>query len=124
MDKKVIHILIGTDTARKRFTDFFEQSVFLMKNDVLRTANRANLTLVTDSFSIRFIPNTNIKRLTGITCNWAYGFDPDTTRYLEHQTPDKIIELKPLVENVEELFRRIVKLEGKFIFKEDGANGN
>lgn len=107
----VIYIVIGMDTARKRFFEFFNKSLFLMKNRMLRKASKGNLTLKTEHFIIRFVPNTNMNLLQGLRCSWAYGFGPETTNYLEFRTNDKLKALKPFVENIDELFERIIRIE-------------
>ena len=110
----VIYIVIGMDTAEKRFFEFFNKSMFLFKNKMLRKASKQNLTLKTEHFLIRFVPNSNIDLLHGLRCSWAYGFDPTKTKYLEFRTDNNLKELKPLVENLDELFERIVQIEEKY----------
>lgn len=111
MDEKII-IVIGNESARKRFDDFYHQSIFLAKSGLLRRANKANLILETDHYYIHFVPNTNMDRLKGLRCHWAYGFNPTSTKYLEFRTSEKLKSNKPLVENVKELFNYINEMEG------------
>ena len=108
MDK--INVVVGIESARERFTKFYAQSKYLAEEELLEKVNKQALTLETKNFFIRFIPK-NLDLLRGMHCDWAYGFDPDSTRYLEFRTADKLKELKPLVENVEELIRKIAKIE-------------
>lgn len=85
-----------------------------MKNGLLKSASKASLTLETGHFNIRFMPNTTIRALHGIRCTWAYGFDPEMTSYLEFRTSNEAKELKPLVENIEELFKQIAEMEDAY----------
>lgn len=111
MDEEVIYVVVGVYDAEKRFEEFYNQSIFLAKSNALRAANKANLILKTDHFHIRFVPNSRIDMLRGLVCHWAYGFAPDLTRYLELRSSDTMKELKPLVENTDELMRKLVAME-------------
>lgn len=115
MDEKTIYVLIGSSMAKRRFDEFYRQSIALAKAGVLTKVNKKNLLLGTKHFSIRFVPNTNIDLLRGIRCTWAYGFGPDSTRYLEFRVSEEMKELKPLVEDTDELMQRIAEMEKRWI---------
>lgn len=106
-----IDILVGIDLSRNRFNTFYEKSIYLAKNEILKKADKIKLLLETEHFSIRFIPSKNDNAVNGLMCDWAYGFSPDATNFLEFRTLERIKAIKPVVENVDELFDFIKKTE-------------
>lgn len=116
--ENVIYIVIGFDKTARRFNEFYERSLFLAKNGLLTRVSKPSLVLCTKHFNIRFIPNTKIDLLQGLRCDWAYGFTPDFTRYLEFKTSETMRIIKPLVENTDELFKYIVEKEDDWVDQE------
>ncbi len=114
MDKQTIYIIVGFDTARKRFNEFYKQSVSLAKKGLLKRANKENLMLATDHYEIRFVPNTNADLIHGLKCTWAYGFDPISTKRLEFRVSNALLMLKPLVESTTELIQHVAEMEEKW----------